>query len=31
MAEVDKAGDTSAWCESILKRFPEDVIKISEK
>ena len=27
MAEVDKAGDTSAWCESILKRFPEDVIK----
>jgi len=27
MAEVDKAGDTSAWRESILKRFPEDVIK----
>ena len=27
MAEVDKAGDTSAWCESILKGFPEDVIK----
>ena len=27
MAEVDKAGDTSAWCENILKRFPEDVIK----
>ena len=27
MAEVDKAGDTSAWRQSILKRFPEDVIK----
>ena len=27
MAEVDKAGDTSAWRESILKRFSEDVIK----
>jgi hypothetical protein len=26
-AEVRKAGDSAAWCEDIVKRYPDDVVK----